>query len=599
MKRAGWQGVRGERAGLAVFVWALAVRALTFFDARHAPFWAFQLVDESAYVELAQGLLHHTALPHGAWYVAPGYAYLLAAAFAAGGGADAVKLVQLFTGAVNAWLVWRLSRRLAPPGIAAIAAGLFATAPVVLLQELLLLKTTFATFAVLLALELLLPRHTAAAAGASPAAAGRAPRRGRAAWAGAGIALGAAALLRGELAVMAVALSGVGFAAARRGWPGAPDRAAQALFLAGWLAVTAVPTVQNARGSGAFVPIAFGGGTNLYIGNHHGADGSYVPLRPDRFDPAQEESDAVDLAGHALGRTASPAEVSRYWTRAAARYWRESPVAAVRLTLRKLAMVLGPWEAADVLSTAQAGRWVRTLHNPLAVPALFLPLACVGFVCTRRTRGVWPLHTAFAASVAAVVPFFVFERFRVHLLALAVPLAAAAVHAGWCAWRAGRRRPLLWGAGTALAILFATGSVRVPRDENVLRVNIGELYFQAGRYDEALQEFQAVQAASPGAWRVGINIANLEAARGRTAAALAALEPVLRHLQAEAARTGRPSAEEMWYCHELAGDLLYGNGATAAAGAHYREAVRHAPTAATPTLRAKLSACESPPGPAR
>ena len=92
MKRSGLQWVRGEHAGLGVFVWALAVRGFTLLDARHAPFWAFQLVDKTAYVELAQGLLRHASLPHGAWYVAPGYAYALAAAFRVGAGPIAVKL---------------------------------------------------------------------------------------------------------------------------------------------------------------------------------------------------------------------------------------------------------------------------------------------------------------------------------------------------------------------------------------------------------------------------------------------------------------------------------------------------------------------------
>jgi tetratricopeptide (TPR) repeat protein len=140
--------------------------------------------------------------------------------------------------------------------------------------------------------------------------------------------------------------------------------------------------------------------------------------------------------------------------------------------------------------------------------------------------------------------------------------------------------------------------VRATRDENVLRVNIGDLFFQAGRYDEAMQEFEGVQAASPGAWRVGINIANVETARGRTGPALRALEPVIARLHAEADRTGQPSVDELLYCHELAGDLLHDTGAPAFAAAHYRAALAYAPPTAVPGLRAKLSACEPQPVPA-
>jgi len=108
-----------------------------------------------------------------------------------------------------------------------------------------------------------------------------------------------------------------------------------------------------------------------------------------------------------------------------------------------------------------------------------------------------------------------------------------------------------------------------------------------------------VQAGSPSAWRVGINIANLESARGRTGAALHALEPVIARLHAEAGATGQPSVEELAYCHELAGDLQHDAGETAAAAAHYREALRYAPPAARPMLRAKIAACEPALEPAR
>jgi tetratricopeptide (TPR) repeat protein len=130
--------------------------------------------------------------------------------------------------------------------------------------------------------------------------------------------------------------------------------------------------------------------------------------------------------------------------------------------------------------------------------------------------------------------------------------------------------------------------VRAPRDEVVLRVNVGELLFQAGRYEEALREFEAVRAASPDAWRVDFNIANAEAALGRDAAALAALERVLRQLHAEAERTGLPAREELARCHEAAGDLEQRLGDVDAAVQHYERGLEFAAPAAHHALRAKL-----------
>jgi tetratricopeptide (TPR) repeat protein len=134
------------------------------------------------------------------------------------------------------------------------------------------------------------------------------------------------------------------------------------------------------------------------------------------------------------------------------------------------------------------------------------------------------------------------------------------------------------------------GLARPPRDETVLRVNLGEMLFQAGRYDEALVELEAVRAASPDAWRVDINIANAQAAAGRTAAALAALERVLPRLEDEARRTGLPSDEEIAWCRELAGDLEMERGRAAAAAAHYSEALAYAAPEARGALAAKLEA---------
>ncbi len=571
-----------KRDALGVLALAVAVRGVVFLEARDAPFWTVPLVDESAYLDLARRLLAHAAPAHGAWYVAPGYAYVLAGLMALGANPATIKLLQLVAGATSAWLVWRIGRQVAGRVAAGIAAGMFAIAPVALLQELLLLKTSFATLAVLAALDRLLPDRTAA---------GVAPGRR---WCAAALWLAAATLLRGELVLVGVALAGAGLVARARRWPGAPVTWGPVAIVVGLAIAIALPTLQNRAWSGDPVPFAFGGGTNFYIGNHAGADGSYVPLRPDRFDPAQEEADAVQLASLGLGHAARPSEVTRYWSGQGWAWWRDQPAAAARLFVRKVGLLCGPWELADVLSTAEAGRWVRGLRNPLCGPALILPLAFVGLFATRRRRELWPLHVALGASAAAIVPFFLFERFRLHVVALAVPFAAAGCERAFVHWRARAWRPVAAGSIAVAAFAGLTSLARVPRDPVVLRVNTGEMFFQAGRYDEALREFEAVRAASPDAWRVDINIANTEAARGRIEPALAALGRVLRALHAEAARTGLPSSEELLYCHELAGDLEHDRERLDVAARHYEAALVYAPAAARPALQAKLAACRTP-----
>jgi 4-amino-4-deoxy-L-arabinose transferase-like glycosyltransferase len=577
-------GQRDRRCAVLVIAVALLVRATALLDGRDAPFWRTPLVDETTYLDLARGLLHGTPPPHGTWYVTPGYAYVLAAVLRCGGGIVAAKLVNLLAGVVTVWLVWKLSRRVASSAAACVAACAWALFPAALLQELLVLKTALAVLCVLLAvLAVPWPEPSRHATWVR--------------WSGAGAAVGAAALLRGEWLVLAPMLAFAAWLAAWRRWPAAPPRLAPVVMLAVAALAVAVPTLQNRARSGDWVLLAYGGGPNFYIGNRPDADGGYVPLRPDRSDPPQEEADAVALASLGLGHAASPAEVSRWWYGRGVAWWREAPLRALRLTGKKWAMLWGPWEMSDVLSTRLAAHWVHVLRDPLATPALWLPPALAGLWISRRRRELWPLHAALAAAQLAIVPFFLFERFRLPFVALALPFAAlAATHAATLvAARHGRR--LVVGTGVMLAAAAAIACVRAPRDEAVLHVNLGEMLYEAGDYRGALREYEIVRRDAPHAWRVDINIANTYVALRDPAPALAALQRVLPKLEAEAVRTHLPSAEELAYCHELAGDLEQDGGDPLAAAKHYERALQFAPAAARDGLRAKLAACNMPPAP--
>src|SRR5262249_12234528 len=162
--------------------------------------------------------------PHGAWYVAPGYAYALAGLFAAGCGPLAVKALQLVIGAVSAWLVFRLARSMSSARTACIAACVWALAPVGLRQEVLLPTTAFATACVLAAIAGVMPRD--------------APGRPR--WELGAAAMAAAMLLRGEFVVVALALFAAACMARRRQWVGAPTRRGLAVFAVATAAAVAI-----------------------------------------------------------------------------------------------------------------------------------------------------------------------------------------------------------------------------------------------------------------------------------------------------------------------------------------------------------------------
>ena len=380
----------------------------------------------------------------------------------------------------------------------------------------------------------------------------------------------------------------IGFLGSRRGWPAAPPARAAAAAAVALVAVLAVPTAQNLAAGGGFVVVAYGGGTNFYIGNHPGADGSYLPLRPDRSDATVEEADAVAMATAATGRPLSAAGVSRYWLGQGLGWWRSAPLAALGLTLKKLLLVWGAQEQADVLDLGIASRWLPVLRNPVVRPRVILPAALVALWLTRRRRELWLPQTFLAASTLMLVPFFLFERFRMPLTAVALPLAAHGAVACVGAVRAKTHARAVLGVAAAAALGLVLGLPRVHRDREVLRVNIGGMLLQAGRFQEALDEFQAVRASSPQAWRVDMNIATTLAMMERPEEALRALDVVIPRLLAEQQRTGRTPVEELLHCHTLAGDLLMSLGRPQRALEAYEAAAKLAP--GHPLLQQRLSA---------
>lgn len=548
--------------GLLVVVLAILVRLWVWWDVQDAPFWLVPSMDEIAYLRMSDRVLQGMAPEYGAWYMTPGYAWFLAGVAKLGGQIPQVKLLQMFMGVVSSWLLFALGRRAFDLRVGLLAGALWALAPFALLHEVLVLKPALTLLLALLGSWALLR-----------------PAAGLRWWALAGLAFGAASLMRGEMLVVAVALAVAGAVALRRGAPCAPRSLAGPIaMLALVAALVAVPTAQNVARGGGFVLIAFGGGPNFYIGNHAGADGSYLALRPDRSDALFEAEDAVTLAREASPRALDAAGVSRFWTLEGLKWWAAEPQDALALTAHKAVLLWSAWEGNDVFSLALASRWVAALANPVVRPVVLLPLGLAGLVLLRRGFGRrWPLVVFVVASWLSLTPFFVFERFRLPMVAVATVFAAAAIVAAFDGWRHGARGKVALASLLTVLLAFALTLPRVERDENVLRVNIGSMLMEQGRWEEALAEFEAVRRGSPEVGRVQINIGTALHGLGRDEEALAALGRALDHLYAEARGTGRPAVEELRYCHELSATIEREQNRPERARRHYEAILRLTP----------------------
>lgn len=487
-------------------------------------------LDTAYYMELGRRIASDGALaPVGAFVVSPLYVYFLAAALSIGLPVFGVQLIQIALGAAAVALSFAAARHWFGDRGALIGTALAVLTGLFTFNEILILQSALDPFLVSAALYAL----TRVAAGGGMVAHG-----------GAGICLGLLSLNRPNALVFAVAAA-AGVAASQ--WLGRPaqpnvgtDRSLPsglgraAVLAASLVVVLALNAARNYVVSGDVVVIASHGGLNLYIGNHERADGTYTPVAGITPSIAGQAIDAKRVAESSVGRTLSPGEVSSYFAGRAADWATQHPADALRLTIRKVAILFNAVDVPLNYSQAFYAREPGSLLRLLAIgPWLLLPLGLVGLFWSglRVThRGYWIWAMFVPVYGATVVLFFVADRYRMPLF---VPLAAAAGAAlGRLVdlARTGRFSALAWPAAAlaALALLVfsdlgldnGVGGEQTRRavllveqgaiDEarryvaqvttghshpGVLQFRVGQAMADAGRYAEAIPLFEGAAAA--------------------------------------------------------------------------------------------------------
>ncbi len=446
------RGRAGALGLVALFAAATLLRLAVVGDLAPLPSMHALVEDAAAYDAAARQLLASGGVPEAAFYQDPLYPYLLAACYAAFGHSfTAVRVVPALVGGVTAVLLALAGRRLGGRAAGWIAGILAAAYAPLLFYVPLLLKETF----LVLLVSAFLLTALAALGG---------ERRG---WsAAAGLLLGLATLLRGNLLLVApVAAAALGVSAARHAASRAAAWRTAAAFALGFALALLPVTVLNARASGEWILTTSQGGANFYIGNHRGASGLYEPLRPGRHTPAEEQEDARRLAAEIRSAEAgtavepaslSPAEVSRVLWRAAWRDVAAAPGSWLRSLGRK---TLYFWSAAEI-PDAEAFDVYR-LESPWltwdpVTFSLLAPLGLAGIVLLWRREGGRLLALLTAALTVSVALFFVFARYRLPVVPLLVAAAGAGLPALAVAWRRrDRRRLVAWAATAAAALVLA------------------------------------------------------------------------------------------------------------------------------------------------
>src|SRR5688572_15154632 len=374
-------------------------------------------LDSAYYVSLSTRIASEGVLaPTGAFFVSPLYVYFLAAVFAAGGSLLAAQLVQIGLGAMAVGLLFLTARHWFGERAALVAAGLATLTGIFTFNEILILQSSLDPFLVSCVLYAL-TRTRDGLRDATPRQA-----LGAGAFAAAGASLGLLALNRPNALVFAAAAAAIVFInecrhrQLKRG----------AVLVAALLAVLAVNAVRNYAVSGDVVLIASHGGLNLYIGNHERADGTYTPVPGITPSIAGQAGDSTRVAESTTGRRLSPAEVSNYFARRAFDWVAANPADALRLWIRKTAILLNRVDVPLNHSYAFYARESSLLRVLAVGPWLLLPLGVVGLLWPAlrvNHRGYWVWAMFVPVYGAAVVLFFVTDRYRMPLF---VPLCATA-----------------------------------------------------------------------------------------------------------------------------------------------------------------------------
>ncbi len=502
----------GWRRGAPIVTAALAVKLVVLLQLwNHPLLQPHGELDTAYYVALGrQVALEGVLAPTGAFFVSPLYVYFLAAVFAAGGSLLAAQLVQIGLGAAAVGLLFATARHWFGERAAVVAAGLAILTGFFTFSEVLILQSALDPFLVSCALYAL----TRTMAGGGPWA-----------FATAGASLGLLALNRPNALVFAVAAAGAVFVS--QGWRTRIKPAT--VLLVCLLAVLAANAARNYAVSGQALVIASHGGLNLYIGNHDRADGTYTPVPGITPSIAGQATDAIRVAESNTGRTLSPGEVSNYFAWRAIDWVTGHPADALRLSIRKLGILLNRVDVPLNYSYAFYAREPSSFLRVLAAgPWLVLPFGLVGLfwpALRADSRGYWVWAMFVPVYGAAVVLFFVSDRYRMPLLVPLCATAGAALARFYDLARARHVVALLRPAGAvAMVALVVFADLGLDNGMGGEQTRKAVWLVEQGSFDEARRYVEQVSNGHrhPGVMRFRVGQALLDAGRHGEAAGLLA-----------------------------------------------------------------------------
>ncbi len=492
---------------------SLALQGWVWLAYRHSPFYEGLICDAKQFLEWGRALLVAGGASRDVFYRAPLYPYLLWALWSVTGpSVTAALLLQALLNAATTALVFLMARRLGGQAAGWLAALLAALCGPLTFYAFKLLSETPAVFLQVLCAWLLMSARS----------------RGRLAAAGAAGGLLALAKPQTLLTAPVLLLWVLLRADAGRFQARLADGLAFGLPI---LLLVSLTAAHNYSRESRLVLVAANGGANVYIGNHDKADGifAYVPEMAPGIE--SQEASVREAAERAAGRPLTNAEVSAFWFRKALAFIRANPRRFLRLECIKIRRMLSAVEYSSMYYlTFERATLTPRLRWLFLDFALLWPLAGAGaaalLACGRR-RGLAVPAIMIGGTALNVLVFFADERFRLPMAPFFIAIAAAGLTHGWCAVRDRSRPParraelaaliLLAGAAGGAATRLDPGR---PSVDHTLHLFLGDLYFERGEFQRALDAFVLSSQMTPNNWESALGVSKTLYAMGRHGQAL-------------------------------------------------------------------------------
>ena len=303
--------------------------------------------------------------------------------------------------------------------------------------------------------------------------------------------------------------------------------AATAFLIVGVFVGTAPCYIHNRVVARDGVFLSAHSGINLWLGNNPEATG--YPRFP-RLHAGQGQMlrESIDQAEADTGRSLKRSEVSRYWSHKARDYITHNPGAWLNVLARKIGNFWNAFEYDDV------GVIVNLREHGVLFPGLHFGLiATLGLAGAVFSWRAFPgsrwIAAAIALQLAAVLPIFVTERYRLPVVPGLLVLAALGLHRLWSFCATGNYGSAALQLGVIAASTFL---VAVPRHDPSLwaleAYNAGRFALETNALPTAERHLKRAHALVPDNAETNFALGNLRLAQGDLSAAKNYYDAALR-----------------------------------------------------------------------